>query len=172
MRFLEGSSTAPGAVDDQRENDRHEREMNRIATLPASEQRAAVDAELLKHTAYTNITSCTSRSTRCLPCLTSISIASNTTANVSNSQHASSTPPTRNVVSSPSTRPSYSPSPSSLYISSGGPSPSTSPGPRARFFSPGLDLYSTTNERTFTCSYPGCNARAFQTQYLLKYITL
>jgi hypothetical protein len=142
--------------------------MNRIATLPASEQQAAIDVELLKQTAY----NCTSGSTRCLPCLTSISIATNTAANISNSQHASSIPPTRNVVSSPSPHPSYSPSPSSLYISSGALSPSSSPGPLARCFSPGLDLYNTTNKRTFTCDYPGCNALAFQTQYLLKYITL
>jgi hypothetical protein len=55
----EGSSTAYGAVDDQRENDRHEREMNRIAALPVNERQAAIDAELQEHANYAKVLTCT-----------------------------------------------------------------------------------------------------------------
>jgi hypothetical protein len=59
-RLFEGSSTIAGAVDDQRENDRHEREMHRIAALPTNEQQASRDAELLKYATYTDTSNCTS----------------------------------------------------------------------------------------------------------------
>lgn len=65
-----GDDTASDSLDDQRENDRREREIARIASLPLDQQESAIGAEVRRQAEYEN-------TSRIRPLLSAIAIRPN-----------------------------------------------------------------------------------------------